>query len=122
MEEVKQTKYSWVVTILFAVVFLSAIEVSFYNYFFRKDYYINIETTCDQTTQSCYLRDCEDPDSCPPNGLDVYKIYSVKAYDIYKCRDNDCLYSCENNLIECEEIMCGENLEDICSVPQKPTI
>ncbi len=96
-------------------IFLAPFSANFYKYYYTKNYDYIIETPCDIEQESCYLRDCSNPDDCPPNGLTEYKMYSIKAYDFKKCSDNTCESECSQNIIECTPIPCGESDEDTCS-------
>ncbi len=120
MGEIQQSKYSKLLVYIFLTLFLVALCSSFFTYLYSKDYDVVVEASCDQTKQSCYLRDCENTEECPPNNLSVYKIYQVKGYDYKACKDGTCLYECENGAIQCTEILCGENRDDICSLPPAP--
>lgn len=104
--------------ILIAVaLFALPIGLSFYKYYFLKDYDYLIEAECDVKNEICYSRDCSNQDDCPPNGLSIYKIYYVKAYDFAKCSDNSCENECGSRLIECTPVPCGDSNDDICTQP-----
>ncbi len=92
-------------------VFLTA----FTKFIFAKDYQFYIEGACDTTTQNCFVRDCDD--YCPPNGLDTYSAYYIKASDFPSCSSNDCANICLNGATteKCEVIECDSNAGDSCS-------
>lgn len=101
-------------------VFLVVIAVSVFfacltgyaKYIFAKDYYFFVEASCDNTTQTCFVRDCDD--YCPPNSLETYRTFTVKAADYQQCQTNSCSNFCtiENN---CEEVLCDPQAGDECS-------
>ena len=96
---------------------LAVIGVTGYKFLIYKDYDFYVEAPCDSSTRVCFIRDCSELDSCPPNNLDNYRIFYLKAKDFSKCENNSCLSVCENKIIECREQVCGENKKDICSFP-----
>lgn len=114
----KDKKYRFVndmLTVVSIFFFLSAIGVSFYTYYYTKEYTYLVEASCDPLIEPCFFRDCQsEPDSCPPNGLSLYKQFYVKGYEFQKCVDNSCKAECEQGTIFCENIPCGESEEDIC--------
>jgi hypothetical protein len=105
----------WSISILFLVALVAPVFSSFYKYYFTQNYDYLVEAECNPEIEICYIRDCSNPDDCPPNGYEEYKQYYLKAYDFKKCSDNSCKTECENDAIDCEEIVCGEFEEDICS-------
>lgn len=98
---------------------LVAIGSSFYFFYYQKDYDFIVETSCDNTKETCFVRDCTNPDDCPPNQLASFKRYSLKAADYSKCHKEDCSIVCSEGVIECEPIECKEDLEagESCTVP-----
>lgn len=103
--------FLWVIGLSVAGV----IGATAYNFLFAQNYDFYIEASCDPTTQTCFERDCSEVDACPPNNLSTYRAFYIKAADFKKCADNSCLMECTNSTIPCEELMCGESPEDICS-------
>ena len=98
---------------------LIAIAVSFYFFYFKKDYDFYIETKCDPQTENCFFRDCENnPDICPPNGFSYYNQYIIKARDFKSCSNEDCTEACATNLIKCNKVEClpdeADNNGDVC--------
>lgn len=45
------------------------IATSFYFFYFKKDYDFIVETSCDNTKEDCFYRDCSIDGECPPNNL-----------------------------------------------------
>ena len=95
-----------------------AVASSFYFFYFKKDFDFIIEAPCDRTKEQCFIRDCTDPDACPPNGLSDFKRYDLKASDFQYCKDEDCSSVCESGQIECTPIACSEDVDmgESCSV------
>ncbi len=104
------------ILIVFAVTFLGAIGLSFYKYFYTKNYDYLVEAPCDPIAEKCFVRDCSDPESCPPNQLSVYKQYYVKAYNFPGCQDNSCITTCAIS-DACESVACDEAVGDVCTGP-----
>ncbi len=88
---------------------LIAIAVSFYFFYFKKDYDFVVEVSCDPATETCIQRDCTNPEDCPPNGLSDFRRYSLNARDFQKCEKEDCANACESESIKCEHIECVED-------------
>ncbi|OHA89530.1 MAG: hypothetical protein A3C70_02675 [Candidatus Zambryskibacteria bacterium RIFCSPHIGHO2_02_FULL_43_14] len=108
-------KVTKILFILVSALVLAAIANNFYTFYFQKNYTFTVEASCDQTQQSCFIRDCSDGE-CPPNELEVYRVFTLKAGDFKKCSDDSCLNECTNGLIKCTEIFCGESKDDVCTV------
>ncbi len=88
---------------------LIAIAVSFYFFYFKKDYEFVVEVSCDPATEICTQRDCANPEDCPPNGLSDFKRYSLNARDFQKCENEDCENACESGTMQCTIIECVED-------------
>jgi hypothetical protein len=118
MAETKEYKknFGLLLLTLFIVVSVVFIYLTAYTkYIFAKDYYFYIEAPCDPDTTKCFIRDCDD--YCPPNGLDTYSAYTIKASDFSSCEDNSCSNICNDaNLYHiCEPIICDAEVGDTCS-------
>jgi hypothetical protein len=100
---------------ILALSVVAVIAATAYKFLFAKDYDFVLEAPCDPSTNTCFTRDCSNPDDCPPNGLENYRIFNVKASDFGKCADNSCLNECLSGKISCTETKCGESEEDACS-------
>ena len=98
-----------------AISFIAVVLATGYFFLVEKDNLFYLEASCDSSAQSCFIRDCSEPDSCPPNNLDTYRVFYVAANDFAQCKDNSCLNECVIGKIECEEVICGDSEEDTCS-------
>lgn len=85
-----------------------------YKFLIRKDYNFSVETECNPDTENCFYRDCTNPDDCPPNGLENYRLFNISATDFKKCTTESC-NECKTGELMCQEIVCGEDEEDECS-------
>ena len=110
MEE-KPKKLLTPFTILNIVLFLGIIINSLYFFYFKKDFNFIVETSCDPSQEQCFIRDCTNPDDCPPNGLSSFKRYSLKANNFKYCLNEDCKIVCESGQIKCEAIPCVDDPE-----------
>ncbi len=101
---------------------LVVIVASFYSFYFQKNYDFIVEVSCDPLKETCFQRDCSNPDDCPPNGLFDFKRYSLNAGDFKMCENEDCANACETGAIKCEPIVCMEDEEmgESCSVLETP--
>lgn len=118
MSETKEYSHSWGERLIKYFVILSLILVfltAYTKYIFAKDYYFYIESPCDPSTTKCFVRDCDD--YCPPNGLETYSAYNIKASTYSSCLDNSCVNICESSESEhlCTPIACDETTGDECS-------
>ena len=120
-EKTPEKKHNIFLYILLGGCLISIIS-SFYFFYFKKDYNFLVETKCDPTKETCFYRDCTNPDDCPPNGLSYYNQYTLKAGDFKACVDEDCTEACTTGLINCTKIECTES--DIsagtCVAPTTP--
>ncbi len=110
-------KRNWLIIILSFIV-LFAITYNFYNFYYLKNDFFTIETSCDAKTEKCFVRSCDDVE-CPPNEYTVYKMYLITARNFENCSDDSCANICTNNIDSCELIPCGDNPEDTCLGPNE---
>ena len=85
------------------------IASSFYFFYFKKNYDFFVETQCNPETQTCFYRDCANPDDCPPNGLSHYNQYTLKAKDFKACENEDCTKACTTGIINCVKTECTDS-------------
>lgn len=119
IEATNDKKRNVFLNVLFGCV-LVAIGVSFYNFYFKKNYDFIVETPCDTESEICFYRDCENnPDICPPNELSYYNQFTIRARDFKYCKDENCKDACKSGEIKCVETMCtGTDIEDgMCVLP-----
>ena len=88
---------------------LVTVVATFYFFYYKKDYDFIVEVACDTSKETCFQRDCSNPDDCPPNGLSDFKRYSLQAADFAMCENEDCASICETGSIKCEPIECSED-------------
>jgi hypothetical protein len=86
-----------------------AIVSSFYFFYFKKDYDFIVETKCNPETETCFYRDCTNPDDCPPNNLSYYNEYTLKAKDYALCPNEDCTDVCANGTAKCIKTECTDD-------------
>jgi hypothetical protein len=104
--------------VVLSLIVLSIVAVlgsSTWLYLFQKDYDFVVEAECDPATETCFYRDCTNLEECPPNELENYRVFRVRAGDFERCANNTCLAECTNQSITCEEVLCGESEEDECA-------
>lgn len=116
-QEFKLKKIFTPFTIINIFLFFIVILSSFYFFYLKKDFDFIIEIPCDPSLEICTIRDCSNPENCPPNQLESFKRYSLKAYDFNQCPNEDCALWCEGGLIECKKIECAvdEEIGENCS-------
>ncbi|NVN96740.1 hypothetical protein HXX01_00610 [Candidatus Nomurabacteria bacterium] len=120
MEE-KPKKLLTPFTIINIVLFIAVISNCFYFFYIKKDFNFIVETSCDLSKEQCFARDCTNLDDCPPNGLSLFKKYSLKANNFKYCLNEDCKAACESGQIKCDVIPCVNNPEigESCSILNK---
>jgi hypothetical protein len=97
---------------------VAVILASGFRFLIKKDYNFLVETQCDPAAETCFVRDCSEPDTCPPNELEQYRVFSIAAADYFQCASDDsCLQQCTTGAFVCEEMMCGDSEEDACAPP-----
>jgi len=110
----EKLEHSIVLVLLGSIVLV--VIVTGYIFIIKRDYSFIIESSCDPTSQTCFHRDCSNPDDCPPNGLSNYQIYEVKAVDFPRCSDNSCP-ECQMKSISCISVACDSEVGDECIGP-----
>lgn len=108
---------NFILTILGVCLFLVAFSFSYVNYFENKDFTMNLESSCNPETESCFYRSCA-KDECPPNELEIYKFVDVSASFFEKCSENSCTQECIEDPDNCEFTYCDpDSDEDVCWSP-----
>jgi len=107
MPEEGKREHNIFLHILLGGVFL-AIVSSFYFFYYKKDYDFIVETKCNPESETCFYRDCTNPDDCPPNNLSYYNEYTIKAKDFMTCENEDCSIACITGIIECVKTECAD--------------
>ncbi|MCX6753316.1 MAG: hypothetical protein NTW62_03180 [Candidatus Nomurabacteria bacterium] len=118
--EDKKTHNMFLYTLIISC--LISIVVSFYLFYFKKNYDFIVETKCDSTTQTCFYRDCSIAGNCPPNNLSYYNTYTMSAKDFDKCANEDCTDFCTNNTA-CVKTECTDSdiVDGTCVLPTPTT-
>jgi hypothetical protein len=116
----KLKKFFTPFTIINIVVFSAVVVSNFYFFYFKRDFPFLIEVSCDPNKEQRFERDCSNPDDCPPNGLSVFKRYSLNANDFKYCENEDCKDACETMKINCIPTACVEdpNVGEACVSPE----
>lgn len=108
---------STIINTLFLSGFFIVLAASFYRYYFLKEFPVYIEVTCDPAAELCFHRDCE-VDECPPNDYADYRQFTLPGSVLVTCDDIDgCAEVCKSQAGVCEETVCGDDPEDVCSEP-----
>jgi hypothetical protein len=100
--------------VIVCILTLSVVAYNFYTFSYVKNYEFIVEVPCD-SSQSCFVRYCDENEECPPNELEQYRMFTLNASDYEKCLDGSCLNECVSGAIQCTEIVCGESEEDLCT-------
>lgn len=104
-----------VLFVLISAMTLAAIANSFFVFYYQKNYKFTVEAPCDPSQQNCFVRNCGKEDECPPNNLERYRIFALRASDFEGCPNNSCLIECITGQVRCEEILCDESRGDACT-------
>ncbi|MBU4216380.1 hypothetical protein L6270_01530 [Candidatus Parcubacteria bacterium] len=117
-------KKSKIFFIIFGLLIVGSVAVTYWRIMIKKDYIIEAQTDCDPTTEQCFVWECdpesmEEGEACTGDAdADIwyYKIVKRNASRIPLCdpADEDCdALVCGESEPECEEILCNEdNKED----------
>lgn len=103
---------------LFFIVITCFFSISFYKIIIKKDYLVFAEIPCDISTQSCFIRDCnQDYERCTHDDKLIYTIIQKKAYRIPKCDpylgECDHILKCKKGEPDCKIITCDpQNLSE----------
>ncbi len=111
-----------IVLSLISVAVIGILGTTAWLFLLKKDYDFVVEAPCDPQTETCFYRECSDLSNtgdCPPNALENYKIYVIRAADFPRCTDNSCSAECGSGLIACTEILCGDGEEDTCATVEE---
>lgn len=109
--KVFKNNINFILTILGVCLFLVAASFSYVNYYEDKDFVMNLESSCNPETESCFYRSCEE-EECPPNGLELYKYLDVKASFFETCSENSCTQECINSPENCDFTYCDPDSEE----------
>lgn len=103
---------------------LITIVTSFYFFYFKKDYQFIVETSCNPEKETCFQRDCSNPDDCPPDRLSNFKRFTLNAGDFKFCEKEDCTQVCEKGVISCTQIECAEDelARESCTILVEPEL
>jgi hypothetical protein len=99
---------------------VAALMFSVWHYLIKKDYHFLVEASCDPALETCYFRDCSNPDDCPIGELEYYHVSRIWASDFSLCSDNTCAAECSAGTITCEQIACDEEAGDVCVYEPQP--
>ncbi len=112
-------KKSKIIIIIFGLLIVGAVALTYWRIMIKKDYIIEAQTDCDPYTQSCFIWKC-DPNSnvegegCTgdaENDIWYYNIVKRNASRIPLCdlKDENCqALVCGENEPECEQIFCND--------------
>jgi len=100
------------INIIFVAVFITVILGAIQRYYFIKEYMFTIEVPCDTASEHCFHRDCS-TDDCPPNNLEDYRVFEMRAKRYDACSADDCANYCKSNN-GCIETVCDPST-DTCS-------
>jgi hypothetical protein len=118
----KYSKAAVVFMSLLTISVLCSVGISVHRYWYTENYYYLVEAPCTlaDSTQ-CFTRTCAEGD-CPPNELEEYQIYRLKADLFPQCSDNSCANVCADVENTCMVVPCdpisGE--ECVTSIPVDP--
>ncbi len=112
MDTIRSNK---VLSTIFILTVIAALAACFHRYYYSKNYTYLVEASCDPSLEPCFVRDCSNPDDCPPNQLSFYSQFEVKARDFDECTTNSCERECKSGLIECTIVECTLDSADECS-------
>jgi len=129
-EETVSKKTLWanrIFFIIFALLLIISICLTYYRVVILKDYQVIAETSCNPKDESCFIREpepCVDGDTeclAKPPEITYYKNISKVASEIYKCEQTEekigCNeeLTCTNNEPNCSYTLCDSTAGESCS-------
>lgn len=108
------------ITVVFFVLFFGMVGYGFYSLYLAKEYNYIVEAPCNASKEICFHRDCVVGGNCPPNNLQDYKRYYIRAKYFDMCTDNSCQNVCEKNSLSCTPISCNTDAGDTCTQKATP--
>jgi hypothetical protein len=114
-------KYSRAAVVFISILAISvicSIGISAYRYWYTENYYYLVEAPCTASDSTqCFARSCVDGE-CPPNELEAYQVYRLKADLFPLCTDNSCENVCVNSETPglCSLVPCDGTAGDECVV------
>ncbi len=100
---------------IIALSVIAVVGVTAFQFLYQKHFDFFVEASCDPSVQTCFVRDCSNPDDCPENGLEVYQVFSLYESDFEKCSDSSCLKECTSGVLSCKPVLCNEEAGDSCT-------
>jgi len=120
-----------ILTMVFVVLVLGSVGVTYYRYIVQKDFLVKYETPCEPSEEACFVYECDlEADECTGNPEEDTTYYSLmyrKAYNIPECDvevEGDCddAYVCPDGEEGCSVVTCTEETataeEVTCSDPR----
>ena len=96
-----------------ALVIIAIIGYRYNQYIVHKNFYIDVNTQCDPSVESCFAWDC-DPEEDEECDNTPYKKVSILSSDAPKClEEHSCEnFTCDSNVELCEIVYCSESVLD----------
>jgi len=116
--EIKLDRKSKIFFLIFAILILVSVGVTYYRYMVKRDYIIQAQIDCDPTTENCFIWKC-DPNSMvegeectgvPDKDIWYYKVLHRNAKNIPNCdpKDESCTaYVCGDGEKDCADVLCA---------------
>jgi hypothetical protein len=104
--------------IIFALLLIGSISLTFWRIVVKRDYIISAEQECDPYTEACFIYTCspDEDEECPADPaerMSYYKLIHKNAQNIPLCdaQADECPaeLTCAENEEECEYIYCDED-------------
>jgi len=121
-------KKSKILILVFLLLIVASVAVTYYRIFIKRDYIISAEMDCDPLEENCYLWICDPAvdgegycTGDPEEDTWYYKILNRKAYNIPMCdpSDEECeALMCPEGEADCEILNCEEGEEDCVTSEQ----
>lgn len=107
----KYDKQSRCLFIVICLIIVFIVSYSYYNFFFKNDYVVTKQISCDPKVDSCFVSDCKSNDStCDPTAtylkIEVPSKYAGSDYDSLTCAKGSSLcrvITCEDDTLDAGE-------------------
>ena len=107
-------KVTEILFILVAAMVVAVLALNLYTFYVQKNYEFSVELPCG-ADDVCFIRDCSDGE-CPPNELERYRLFALRASVFDSCQADSCQNLCEvEGSSQCSEVLCDAAAGDACT-------
>lgn len=107
-------KVTKTIFILMVAMVVAVLASNLYTFYIQKNYEFSVELPCGPD-EVCFIRECSDGE-CPPNELERYRVFALKASVFDSCQADSCQNLCGvEGGSQCSEVLCDAEVGDVCT-------